>query len=126
MFQVNPLLGRGFTLKNQAIFSLKDRSKKLNCRLLQFLFGTLRVNLPIFLFTSLNEEAFSNGVYNNLLLKGAIFFHLTPRVNPTPAQKVGKYSTVRVTSFQSLLLPFKVHVYPFSLILFIGGFYCSA
>ena len=41
MFQVNPLLGRGFTYK--ALFSLKDKSKKLKCRLLQFLFGSLRV-----------------------------------------------------------------------------------
>ena len=43
MFQVNPLLGRGFTWKNQALFSLKDKSKKLKCRLLQFLLGALRV-----------------------------------------------------------------------------------
>ena len=31
-------------MKNQALFSSKDKSKKLNCRLLQFLFGVLRVN----------------------------------------------------------------------------------
>ena len=37
MFHVNPLM------KNQALFSLKDKSKKLKCRLLHFLFGTLRV-----------------------------------------------------------------------------------
>ena len=30
-------------MKNQALFTLKDKSKKLKCRLLQFLFGTLRV-----------------------------------------------------------------------------------
>ena len=30
-------------MKNQALFSSKDESKKLKCRLLQFLFGTLRV-----------------------------------------------------------------------------------
>ena len=30
-------------MKNQALFSLKDKSKKLKCRLLQFLFGPLRV-----------------------------------------------------------------------------------
>ena len=30
-------------MKNQALFSWKDKSKKLKCRLLQFLFGTLRV-----------------------------------------------------------------------------------
>ena len=32
-------------MKNQALFSLKDKSKKLKCRLLQFLFGALRVNI---------------------------------------------------------------------------------
>ena len=31
-------------MKNQALFSWKDKSKKLKCHLLQFLFGTLRVN----------------------------------------------------------------------------------
>ena len=30
-------------MKKQALFSLKDESKKLKCRLLQFLFGALRV-----------------------------------------------------------------------------------
>ena len=30
-------------MKNQALFSLKDKSKKLKCYLLQLLFGTLRV-----------------------------------------------------------------------------------
>ena len=30
-------------MKNQVLFSLKDKSKKLKCCLLQFLFGTLRV-----------------------------------------------------------------------------------
>ena len=30
-------------MKNQALFSLKGKSKKLKCRLLQFLFGALRV-----------------------------------------------------------------------------------
>ena len=31
-------------MKNQALFSLKDKTEKLKCRLLQFLFGALRVN----------------------------------------------------------------------------------
>ena len=31
-------------MKNQALFSLKDKSKKLKCRLLQFLFGAIRIN----------------------------------------------------------------------------------
>ena len=30
-------------MKNQALFSLKDKSKKSKCRLQQFLFGALRV-----------------------------------------------------------------------------------
>ena len=30
-------------MKNQALFSSKDKSKKLKCRLLQFLLPTLRV-----------------------------------------------------------------------------------
>ena len=30
-------------MKNQALFSSKDESKKLKCCLLQFLFGALRV-----------------------------------------------------------------------------------
>ena len=48
MFQVNPLLTsesskQRIHMKNQALFSSKDKSKKLKCRLLQFLFGALRV-----------------------------------------------------------------------------------
>ena len=31
-------------MRNRALFSSKDKSKKLKCRLLQFLFGALRVN----------------------------------------------------------------------------------
>ena len=32
-------------MKNQALFSSKDKSKKLKCRLLQLLFGVLRVTV---------------------------------------------------------------------------------
>ena len=32
-------------MKNQALFSFTDKSKNLKCRLLQFLFGALRVNV---------------------------------------------------------------------------------
>ena len=34
-------------MKNQALFSSKDKSKQLKCRLLQFLFGALRVTQPL-------------------------------------------------------------------------------
>ena len=36
-------------MKNQALFSSKDKSKKLKCRLLQLLFSALRVNFPLLL-----------------------------------------------------------------------------
>ena len=43
-------------MKNQALFSSKDKlSKKLKCRLLQFLFGALRANLLSSLNTSKNS-----------------------------------------------------------------------
>ena len=35
-------------MKHQALFSSEDKSKKLKCRLLQFLFGALRVNKKIY------------------------------------------------------------------------------
>ena len=40
-------------IKNQALFSSKDKSKKFICRLLQFLFGALRVNMYVkeYIFT---------------------------------------------------------------------------
>ena len=34
-------------MKNQALFSSKDKTEKLKCRLLQFLFGALRVNVQL-------------------------------------------------------------------------------
>ena len=36
-------------MKIQTLFSSKDKSKKLKCRLLQFLFGALRINLKYML-----------------------------------------------------------------------------
>ena len=32
-------------MKSQALFSSKDKSRKLKCRLLQFLFGDLRLKV---------------------------------------------------------------------------------
>ena len=37
-------------MKNQALFSSKNKSKKLKCRLLQFLFGALRVKMIGYIF----------------------------------------------------------------------------
>ena len=43
-------------MKNQALFSSKDRSKKLKCRLLLFLFGALRVNHVVMVLRRYNLE----------------------------------------------------------------------
>ena len=39
-------------MKNQALFSAKDKSKKLKCHLLQFLYGPLRVKFAIHIKSS--------------------------------------------------------------------------
>ena len=47
-------------MKNQVLFSSKDKSKKLKCRLLQFLFGALRVNIhnTDMLFVHISQRVF--------------------------------------------------------------------
>ena len=42
-------------MKNQALFCSKDKSKKLKCRLLQFLFGALRVKQYLTMTNALND-----------------------------------------------------------------------
>ena len=37
-------------MKNQVLFSSKDKSKQLKCLLLQFLFGALRVNAESYIY----------------------------------------------------------------------------
>ena len=75
-------------MKNQALFSSKDKSKKLKCRLLQFLFGALRVKLlfgrvcPHMLFqvafmgktlpTILTNERFLSSMGSNMKLKARL------------------------------------------------------
>ena len=44
MFQVNPLLKQRIHMKNKPYFLQRIKVKKIKCRLLQFLFGALRVN----------------------------------------------------------------------------------
>ena len=44
---MNPLQGRGFTLNIKPYFLQNIKVKKIKCQPLQFLFGALRVNLPI-------------------------------------------------------------------------------
>ena len=57
-------------MKNQALFTSKDKCKKLKCCLLQFLFGTLRVILSIQRLIAvglLNMESTSGCFICNLL-----------------------------------------------------------
>ena len=49
-------------MKNQVLFSSKDKSKKLKCRLLHFLFGALRVKL---VYQNVVIVAISNDVCSN-------------------------------------------------------------
>ena len=55
-------------MKNQVLFSSKDKSRKLKCCLLQFLFGALRVNITLFSETRLG------GLFELELLIGLIQF----------------------------------------------------
>ena len=50
-------------MKNQALFVSKDKSKKLKCCLLQFLFGTLRVNYIAVTETTLVPQCFMLRLY---------------------------------------------------------------
>ena len=55
MFQVNPM-------KNQALFSLKDKSKKFKSRLLQFLFGASRINYYLSAMHRMRDIGFTSGI----------------------------------------------------------------
>ena len=50
-------------MKNQALFSSKDKSKKLKCRLLQFLFGALRVKTLTMSYVSKSYKLERNSDY---------------------------------------------------------------
>ena len=46
-------------MKNQALFSSKDKSEKLKCHLLQFLFGAFRVKIGSHEYFNANREPLS-------------------------------------------------------------------
>ena len=60
-------------MKNQALFSSKDKSKKSKCRLLQFLFGGFRVELE-------NLSLPVQGVFGKKL---DVCYHVGTRRRPT-------------------------------------------
>ena len=67
-------------MKNQALFSSKDKSEKLKCRLLHFLFGALRVNTIDSLYLDhqfLNVFSYIKEYSSNIL---AIFLHISNSV----------------------------------------------
>ena len=47
-------------MKHQVLFSLKDKSKKLNYHLLQFLFGALRVNTATLQIPEMKTDELAN------------------------------------------------------------------
>ena len=54
-------------MKNQALFSLKDKSKKSKCCQLQILFGTLRVKYELYLLLGVVLSCPPNNSQNSLL-----------------------------------------------------------
>ena len=60
-------------MKNQALFSLKDKSKKLKCRLLQFLFGALSVMVTEYTYRGSNSIIFASLFSRGQFLKERIF-----------------------------------------------------
>ena len=73
-------------MNNQALFSSKDKSKKLKCRLLQFLFGALRIKFDAKLRPQQCQS--DNNNFLSFVYTGNIFFsndclkwmclHITP------------------------------------------------
>ena len=55
-------------MKNQALFSSKDKSKKLKCHLLQFLFGALRVNSVLQQWPDRRDTTFCKSFVEVLLI----------------------------------------------------------
>ena len=54
-------------MKNQALFSLKDKSKKLKCCLLQFLFGGLNIAQEgRFVLVSLDQQNMNSFTFYEL------------------------------------------------------------
>ena len=77
-------------MKNQALFSLKDKSKKLKCRLLQFLFGALRVKFQI-----LTKAKLLPGIFIRPFEKRS--YYVIPLVRPSVHPSVCKLFHFRVT-----------------------------
>ena len=56
-------------MKNQALFSSKDKSKKLKCCLLQFLFGALRVHKHQTSVSHLSTSSATNVKHESYLIQ---------------------------------------------------------
>ena len=54
-------------MKNQALFSSKNKSKKLKCRLLQFLFGALRVKLRVKIYNWVDNKTILKDMFNTII-----------------------------------------------------------
>ena len=60
-------------MKNQALFSSKDKSKELKCRLLQFLFCALRVKVVLTQQQVLQQLVFMHKYQCDMLLTGMFY-----------------------------------------------------
>ena len=65
-------------MKSQAFFSSKYKSEKLKCPLLEFLFGTLRVNIHIKLHKTVLRRVHILGVFNGDTLHDTCVMQCVP------------------------------------------------
>ena len=86
--------------ENQALFSSKDKIKKLKCRLLQFLFGVLRVN-----------ENLAQTTLHNITNKSST---LTPKVGVRSSQYLDGYIYIKNGAHPSI---FAAYIQPSYLLL---------
>ena len=93
-------------MKNQALFSSKDKSKKLKCRLLQFLFDALRVkemhnNNLLHIYYSKEVMHHLNFFFSALLMQ-PVSFHLN-RNDKQSNENVFCFDNVTVKSWSLIL-----------------------
>ena len=60
-------------MKNQALFTSKDKGKKLKCRLLQFSFGALRVKKYVVITSIARTETQQSFLIDKCIAVGLVF-----------------------------------------------------
>ena len=68
MFQVNPPQGKAEdSHEKSSLIFFEDKSKKLKCRLLQFLFGALRVKLRVKIYNWVDNKTVLKDMFNTII-----------------------------------------------------------